>query len=308
MLIQQLRQTGADYSDETGEIRLFSGATTELLLAIAEHAENRAFSTFKSIGYPANFLDAGQCVFAVDSTAGATWMGSDAPLTDISDDKRVRFETVVMSVPQFDTDSPQMISQGPSVCVFNKGDPQEVLASWLFAEFLLTDGVQIAYAETEGYVPVTTDAQNSPEYLDYRARAGEDNDVHYDTKIQASELLLDNIGNTFVTPVFNGSISLRDAAGQLIENIVKSTKRNVEVDDAYIEQLYGEVRALYRLDQGSFSSANAPGVGGLPRTAQVLIASFAAAWVVIVTYAVVGAVKRRRSRDGKSSQKDDLKL
>lgn len=28
--------------------------------------------------------------------------------------------------------------------------------------------------------------------------------------------------NTFVTPVFNGSASLRDASGQLIENVVKS--------------------------------------------------------------------------------------
>ena len=39
-----------------------------------------------------------------------------------------------------------MISQGPSVCVFNKRDPQEVLASWLFAQYMLTDEVQIAYA------------------------------------------------------------------------------------------------------------------------------------------------------------------
>ena len=30
-----------------------------------------------------------------------------------------------------------MISQGPSVCVFNKEDPQEVLASWLFTLYLL---------------------------------------------------------------------------------------------------------------------------------------------------------------------------
>ena len=81
-----------------------------------------------------------------------------------------------------------MISQGPSVCVFNKTDPQEVLASWLFAQYLLTNDVQIAYAETEGYVPVTSKAQNSDEYQDYLRRAGEDNDLHYDVKIEASKL------------------------------------------------------------------------------------------------------------------------
>ena len=45
-------------------------------------------------------------------------------------------------VPQIDPEHPQMISQGPSVCVFNTADPQEVLASWLFAQYLLTNDVQ----------------------------------------------------------------------------------------------------------------------------------------------------------------------
>jgi multiple sugar transport system substrate-binding protein len=305
MMIQQLRQLDADYSTASGEIRLFSGTTTELLRTIGTHAANRAFSTFKSVGYPGNFLLAGQCIFAVDSTAGATWMGADAPLADIHNDKRIAFETAVMTVPQFNPAEPQMISQGPSVCVFNKDDPQEVLASWLFAQFLLTDGVQIAYAETEGYVPVTSDAQNAPAYLDYRARAGEDNDVYYDIKIQASELLLRNIGNTFVTPVFNGSISLRDAAGQLIENVVKAVKRNEAVDDAYIETLYAEVQSLYRLDQlGNPDAASASGFGELPRTAQILIASLVTAWIVIAAYAGIGALRRRRARGDSISRGD----
>ena len=118
-------------------------------------------------------------------------MGSHAPLSDISEDKFVEFETVVMPIPQFDTENPQMISQGPSVCVFNKEDPQEVLASWLFTQYLLTNEVQIAYAGTEGYVPVTSKAQDSSEYQDYMSRGGEDNNKYYDIKIQASQLLLD---------------------------------------------------------------------------------------------------------------------
>ena len=94
-------------------------------------------------------------------------MGTDAPLLDISPDNLVEFETAVRPVPQFDPEHPQMISQGPSMCVFNKQDPQEVLASWLFAQYLLTNDVQIAYAETEGYVPVTSKAQGDADYQDY---------------------------------------------------------------------------------------------------------------------------------------------
>lgn len=80
-------------------------------------------------------------------------MGTNAPLVDISDDAVQEFDTEVMMIPQVDPEHPKMISQGPSVCVFNKQDPQEVLASWLFTQYLLTNEVQIAYSETEGYVP-----------------------------------------------------------------------------------------------------------------------------------------------------------
>ncbi len=160
MMIQLLKQKGAGYSTPAGEIEIFNDTTEELLYTIASHVKNGAFSTFKISSYPANFLNAGQCLFAVDSTAGATWIGTNAPLLDISPDKLVEFETAVFPVPQFDPENPVMISQGPSICVFNKTDPQEVLAAWLFAQFLLTNEVQIAYAETEGYMPVTAKAQN----------------------------------------------------------------------------------------------------------------------------------------------------
>lgn len=298
MMIQMLRQKGAGYSSESGEIQLFHDTTRELLYTIAEHAKSGAFSTFKISSYPANFLNAGQCIFAVDSTAGATWMGTYAPLSDISEDKFVEFETEVMVIPQFDPDNPQMISQGPSVCVFNKKDSQEVLASWLFAQYLLTNEVQIAYAETEGYVPVTSKAQDSEEYQDYLARCGEDNTAHYDVKIKASELLLDHTDHTFVTPVFNGSASLRDAAGQLIENVTKSVRRKQEVDDAYIENLYSDITSLYRLDQGGGSASPESGgkaeLGALPGTAVILLSVLAGAWILIILYLVLEALKKKK--------------
>lgn len=294
MMIQMLRQKGAGYSDENGGILLFNDTTAGLLGEIAEHGASRAFSTFKISSYPANFLNAGQCIFAIDSTAGATWMGSDAPLRDISEDKLVKFDTEVMTVPQFDPANPQMISQGPSVCVFNKADSQEVLASWIFAQYLLTNDVQISYAETEGYIPVTSRAQNSEEYTDYLSRGGEDNSKYYDVKIKASRLLLDNIGNTFVTPVFNGSASLRDAAGQLIEETVKSVRRGETVDAAYIDKLYDDVASLYRLGQGGASAAGREELGALPATAVVLLVSLGVVWVLIILYVALDAGKRHR--------------
>ena len=298
MMIQMLKQKGAGYSTENGEIEIFNDTTTELLYTIAEHAGTGAFSTFKISSYPANFLNAGQCIFAIDSTAGATWMGSNAPLIDISEDKLVQFETVVMEIPQFDTENPQMISQGPSVCVFNKEDSGEVLASWLFAQYLLTNEVQIAYSQTEGYVPVTLKAQESAEYQDYLSRSGEDNETYYDVKISASKLLLENTGNTFVTPVFNGSTSLRNAAGQMIENVTKSMRRDEIVDDAYMENLFAEMTSLYRLDQIEADDSEAGGkadLGPLPQMSVILLASLAMAWVLILLYVLSGIIKKRKN-------------
>lgn len=299
MMIQMLKQKEAGYSTEDGEILIFNDTTKEFLSELADCGKNGTFSTFKISGYPANFLNAGQCIFAVDSTAGATWMGTDAPLSDISEDKLVEFETEVMTIPQFDPDNPQMISQGPSVCVFNKEDPQEVLASWLFAQYLLTDEVQIAYSQTEGYVPVTSKAQETEEYRDYLSRCGEDNELHYDIKIKAVNLLLDNTENTFVTPVFNGSASLRDAAGQMIENSVKSARRNQTIDDAYFTKLFDDMTSLYRLDQISRgTNASAEGktdLGPLPEESVILISTLAIVWVLIVTYVACMQIKRKRN-------------
>ena len=296
MMIQMLKQKEAGYSTEEGEIQLFNDTTKELLFTIADHVKTGAFSTFKISSYPANFLDAGQCVFAVDSTAGSTWMGSHAPLSDISKDKFVEFETAVRPVPQFDPENPKMISQGPSICVFNKNDSQEVLASWLFAQYLLTNDVQIAYSGTEGYVPVTRKAQESAEYQDYLSREGEDNTTYYDVKIQAAKLLLANTSNTFVTPVFNGSASLRDAAGQLIENVAKSVRRKQTVDEASMEKLFEDVTSLYRLDQneGGGLSGGKKELGPMPAFSKGLLIGLCVVWVLIGAWFLLEKTRSRR--------------
>ncbi|MBO7252822.1 MAG: extracellular solute-binding protein [Oscillospiraceae bacterium] len=293
MMIQMLRQQNAGYSTSLGEVHLFNDTTRQLLYTIAEHSATKAFNTFKSSGYPANFLNAGQCIFAIDSTAGATWMGSNAPLIDIAPEKLVQFETVVMTVPQFDPQNPQMISQGPSMCVFNKEDPQEVLASWLFAQYMLTNTVQISYAQTEGYCPVTSKAQQSPEYLDYLSRRGENNDLYYDIKIDATLLLLNNTANTFVTPVFNGSASVRNAAGQLIEEVKRSARRGEVIDEAYLDALFAEMIALYRLDQISASSGKVS-FGPLPSGSRVLIGTLALCWLCMGIYVGANWLKKKK--------------
>ena len=289
MMIQMLRQLGADYSDSDGNILLFNDTTRELLLDISPHAETKAFSTFKISSYPGDYFNRGECIFAVDSTAGATWIGSESPLKDIPPEEVVEFETVVLPVPQFNVDDPKMISQGPSMCIFNKRDSKEVLATWLLAQFMLTNKVQINYSSTEGYVPVTLKAQNTPEYQDYLSRAGEDNDRYYHVKIDAAKLLLANQANTFVTPVFNGSAALRQAAGQLIEEVVKSNNRSETVDDAYIDKLFPRIAEMYHLKMPD---------GPLPNGSKALLIVLCVAWAGLSAFWIAGSIRARKKKRG----------
>lgn len=297
MMIQMLKQKDAGYSSPDGKIEIFNDTTREILFDIADLSQNGAFSTFKISSYPGNFINAGQCIFAVDSSAGSTWMGAHAPLSDIHTDKMVEYEMAVFPVPQYDTSNMKMISQGPSVCVFNKEDSGEVLAAWLFAQFLLTNDVQIAYSETEGYVPVTSIAQEDPSYLDYLSKEGADGKEHYDVKIKATKILLANTDNTFITPVFNGSTSLRDASGQMIENVVKSVRRGEKIDEAYMDKLYEDVSSLYRLDQlGGGTEGNKEDLGPLPTTAKALLGGLLLAWVLIAVYWLYGLKKSTKNQ------------
>jgi multiple sugar transport system substrate-binding protein len=193
-----------------------------------------------------------------------------------------------MEVPQINPESPRMISQGPSVCIFNKEDPDVVLASWIFVQYLLTNEVQIPYSQTEGYIPVTHKAQNSDIYNDYLSRKGEDNELYYNVKIEATELLINNIENTFVTPVFNGSASLRSASGQMIENVTKSVKRKEKVDEAFVDNLFDDMVSLYRLENVSSDK--------LPKASLILLIGLGAVWCFIILYFIKQAFNARKNK------------
>ena len=106
--------------------------------------------------------------------------------------------------------------------------------------------------------------------------------------------MLDNVDSTFVTPVFNGSASLRDASGQLIENVVKSTRRKETVDDAYMQKLYSDVESLYRLGQGNDASFCKKELGAMPRTSVILLSTLAVTWILILVYVGREYLKNRK--------------
>ena len=115
--------------------------------------------------------------------------------------------------------------------------------------------------------------------------------------LQAAKLLLQNPDKTFVTPVFNGSASLRSAAGELIETVVKSIRRKQTVDDAFFQKLYSDTAALYHLDQITpQEQAQSRDLGPLPVASVALLAALALCWLGILIYLLIDSGKKRKPR------------
>ena len=187
-----------------------------------------------------------------------------------------------------------------NIAVLFDGDAAGIKASQRGIDMLLADGMNVRLLmlpdgqDPDEFAKKCTQEQ----YQDYLARSGEDNNLHYDVKINASKLLIDNVQYTFTTPVFNGSTSLRDAAGQLIEDVAKASRRKKKIDDAYLDKLFSDVTSLYRLDQTSMRTGGEGGpdkdMGPLPTASKVLIGTLIVTWILIGVYYV--AMKRKSAK------------
>ena len=108
------------------------------------------------------------------------------------------------------------------------------------------------------------------------------------------QLLLKHTDDTFVTPVFNGSASQRNAAGQMIEEVTKAVRRGRTVDDAFLNKLETDMISLYRLDQFDTVSVGREDLGPLPPTAVALLSALGAAWLAIAVAFILGKRKAKK--------------
>ena len=138
----------------------------------------------------------------------------------------------IATIPQVNASSPKVISQGPSVCIFQKSNPQEVVASWLFVKFLTTSvEFQAEFSMASGYVPVLKSVKNVPAYADFLAKA---DGGSYISALSA-KICLEQIDAYYTSPAFNGSSRARTEVGKLMSKCFSSTAANEDamIDDAF---------------------------------------------------------------------------
>ena len=148
------------------------------------------------------------CYMCIGSTGGATHQIPEAV------DGVYPFEVGIAPLPQVNPEEPKAISQGPSLCIFDQEDKQEVVASWLFVEFLTTDATfQASFSKASGYMPVINSAKEIPAYSKWLDNANGYNNL----PALVIKTALENTDSYFVSEAFNGSSKARDQVGELLK-------------------------------------------------------------------------------------------
>ena len=130
------------------------------------------------------------------------------------------FEVGIAEIPQMNANNKKVISQGPSLCIFEASE-QEVVASWLFVKFLTTSiEFQAEFSMASGYVPVLKSVGENEiyktEFLD-KANGGD-----YIAALSAKVCLAQESAY-YTSPAFNGSSTARDQVGELLTKVLSAT-------------------------------------------------------------------------------------
>ena len=223
--ITMCEQLGSDYTSASGDHFLFDNEENHAFVKKFREWYQKGYVTTQTIygNYTSGLFIAEtgtRSYMSIGSSAGAS---HQTPAKDADGNRP--FEVGIASIPQADASNPKVISQGPSVCIFKKSNPQEVVASWLFVKFLTTNATfQAEFGMASGYVPVIKSVSEIQAYADFLAKAdGGD----YLTALSA-KVCLDQADAYYTSPAFNGSSEARSQVGPLLVKCMTTATDDVD--------------------------------------------------------------------------------
>ena len=210
--ITMCEQYKSPYTSATGDHFLFDNETNRNFIKTFREWYQKGYLTTQTLygAYTSGLFVSTTDVksyMSIGSSAGATHQRPAAVNGEYP------FEVGIATIPQVDASNKKVISQGPSVCIFNKENPQEVIASWLFVKFLTTNvGFQAEFSMASGYVPVLKSVAQNPVYAEFLASADGGNYI----SALSAKVCLEQESAYYTSPAFNGSSAARDQVGTLL--------------------------------------------------------------------------------------------
>ncbi len=234
--ITMCEQLGTDYTSATGDHYLFDNEENHAFVKeFREWYQSGLLTTQTLYGAYTSGLftnsdpSSATSYMSIGSSAGAT---HQRPAK--GEDGNYPFEVGIATIPQADPENPKVISQGPSLCIFQKENPQEVIASWLFVKFLTTNvDFQAEFSSASGYVPVLKSVAEHEGYKAFLDSAdGGDNIAALSAKI-----CMEQEEAYYTSPAFNGSSTARDEVGALLTKCLSAETSDV---DALIKEAFAD--------------------------------------------------------------------
>ena len=231
LFITMCEQIGSPYTSATGEHFLFDNDVNKAVLNRFRSWYTNALMTTQTLygSYTSGLFiseTSPKSYMSIGSSAGATHQRPAAV------DGAYPFEVGIAPIPQMNVNNPKAISQGPSLCIFNKTNPQEVIASWLFMKFLTTTvEFQAEFSMTSGYVPVLESVGSNPYYAKWLEGANGTTGI----AALSAKVCLEQKDAYYTSPAFNGSSTARDEVGELLTKVISSKDADVKamIDKAF---------------------------------------------------------------------------
>ncbi len=231
--ITMTEQYGSPYTSATEPHYLFNNDTNKAFVKRFREWYQNGYVTTQNIygAYTSGLFTAEsgtKSYMSIGSSAGAT---HQRPTADA--DGKYPFEVGIATIPQIDPSNPKVISQGPSVCIFSKSNPQEVIASWLFVKFMTTSvSFQAEFSMASGYVPVLRSVADNEAYKAFVAQADGGDYV----AALSAKVCLEQEDAYYTSPAFNGSSEARSQVQNIITTSLPAANESA-VDKAFQDAL-----------------------------------------------------------------------
>lgn len=229
--INMCEQYNSPYTSATGDHYLFNNETNRNFVKLFRSWYEKGYLTTQKLygAYTSGLFTSTtnpKSYMSIGSSAGATYQ------RPAKVDGAYPFEVGIASIPQVSQDNRKVISQGPSLVIFDKANSQEVVASWLFVKYLTTSvDFQAAFSMDSGYVPVIKSVMDNAVYADFIANA----DGYDNIAALSAKECLEQEDAYYTSPAFNGSSTARDQVGALLSKCLSTATDNV---DAMILQAF----------------------------------------------------------------------
>ncbi len=239
--ITMCEQSGSKYTSATGDKFLFNNATNRAFVKRFREWHQKGWLTTEEIsgGYTSDLFKTGKSYMCIGSSAGASYQRPEKK------NGKYPFEVGIQSIPQLNANNPKVISQGPSLCIFNNADPQEVLASWLFVKYLCTTvEFQARFSMVSGYMPVIKSVENNATYKSEFLELADGGDFIQALSVKVG---IEQKDAYYVSPAFPGSSTARAEVGKLMWQCFTQKTDNV---DAMIKKNFEEAIEECEYDAG----------------------------------------------------------